>query len=138
MKRVNSWIKRLRLVLLLTGLVTLALALLGFQAQPYPPTLCEALELLGTVALIEVAVGAIIAAAVEYWAGWASLAPKAKRPILFAFCLVVPLGSLGLRVLFCGAAVDQNVIYLATMAGLEASAAFMGSQMAHIYKLPSK
>lgn len=130
---------RLRLALTVVATVALAMAsivaLSGFQDQPYPPTLCEALALIGTGIFIEMALGAFVAFLVEYWPLWETLAPKAKRPILVVFCLVVPLISLGGRALLCGAVMDQDTIYLAAAAG---AFAFMGSQFAHIYKLPSR
>jgi len=115
-------------------LVFMVATVCAFQAQPYPPTLCEMLLLFGTAAVIQTGAGALVAALVEYWPGWAGLAPKWKRPMIFAFCLVLPLASLAVRVLLCGALLTQDTLYLAGAAG---AFAFAGSQFAHIYKLPS-
>lgn len=128
----------LRLGMMATVLALLALtslALCGFQGATYPLTLCGALELLGTAAVVNVLLGAFISALVEYWPVWEGLAPKLKRPVILGFCLVVPVASLIVRSALCGALVDQDSIYLAFMAGV---AAFTGSQFAHIPQLPSR
>lgn len=128
-------LRRMLVVVALISLVVVALSVMGFQAVEPPGTLCEALALLGTAALINVLLGGFVAALVEYWPAWEGLPPKWKRPIIFAFCLVVPVISLLARYALCGGVIDQDAIYLAFMAGL---AAFTGSQFAHIYKLPGR
>ena len=120
------------MVVLLTLLMVATLC--AFQEQPYPPTLCEMLLLFGTAAVIQTGAGALVSVLVEYWPAWAGLAPKWKRPIILAFCLVLPLASLGARALLCGAAMTQDTLYLGAAAG---AFAFVGSQFAHIPKLPS-
>ncbi|HUW95111.1 MAG TPA: hypothetical protein VMW58_04945 [Anaerolineae bacterium] len=130
----SRWRKLLSVVAVLALLVIMVATLCGFQEQPYPPTLCEFLLLIGTAAFIQIAAGAFVSVLVEYWPAWSELPPKWKRPIMFGFCLVVPVGSLLARAFLCGAGIDQDVIYLGMMAGL---AAFAGSQFAHIRKLPS-
>lgn len=135
MLKLRTFVARL-VVFVATILLAASVILLlsGFQDQPYPPTLCEALAQIGTAVFIEMALGAFIAMCVEYWPAWEGLPTKLKRPIVVGFCLVVPVISLGARGLLCGAVIDQNTIYLAAAAG---AFAFMGSQFAHIYKLPS-
>ncbi len=130
--RLSGWMPR---AVVLIFLVLAALLVMGFQAVEPPATLCEALALLGTVALINMLVGAFVAALVEYWPAWEGLPPKWKRPIIFVFCLVVPLISLLARYALCGAVLNQDTAYVAFVAGL---AAFTGSQFAHIKKLPSR
>ena len=97
-----------------------------------PKTLCDALVMLGTGAAISALIGVLVAVLVEYWPLWKDLPPKWKRPIILAFCLVTPLAAVAVRFAVCGLAVDQDVLYLAAMAGL---VAFAGSQFAHISKL---
>jgi len=130
--------ERARRILALVAIVILValliVSLCGFQDQPYPPTLCEALLLLGTAAFIQTAAGALIAVLVEYWPAWKLIVPKAKRLVVIGFCLVFPVAALGARVLLCGAVMTQDTLYLAAAAG---AFAFLGSQLAHIYKLPS-
>jgi len=128
------WRKVLLIVAILTLVVIMVVSLCGFQEQPYPPTLCEALLLIGTAVFIQTAAGAFIAALVEYWPAWEGLPPKWKRPIIFGFCLAVPLVSLVVRVALCGSVLNEDTVYLAAAAG---AFAFAGSQFAHIYKLPS-
>lgn len=125
---------RLLTIVLVGALALVSFALMAFQQAAYPPTLCEALGLLGTAAVVNALLGAFIALLLEYWPAWEGLVPKLKRPVVFGFCLVVPVASLIARSALCGAVIDQNVIYLAIMAGITA---FTGSQFAHIYKLPS-
>lgn len=97
-----------------------------------PKTLCDALVMLGTGAAISALIGVLVSGLVEYWPQWKDLPPKWKRPVILAFCLVVPLGAVAARYALCGLAVDQDVLYLAAMAGLMA---FATSQFAHIPKL---
>lgn len=103
------------------------------QATP-PPTLCEFLAEMGTVAMINLIVGIAMSGAVEYWPWWETAPVKWKRPIILGLCFVVPVLGLGLSYVLCGGVVTQDTIYTAIMAGL---AAFMSSQLAHIRKLPS-
>jgi MFS superfamily sulfate permease-like transporter len=125
---------------LLTVIAVLALCLaaiptIGAVVEEPPDTVCGALEMLGTAPIINLAVGAFVAALLEYWPKWSEVAPKWKRPIVFVFCLVVPVVGLIGRVAFCGAVINPDEIYRALSAG---ALAFASSQFAHIYKLPSK
>jgi hypothetical protein len=131
--------KRVPKIVLVVALVIasalVSLGIVGFEEAMYPPTLCEALILLGTAVVINALLGAFIAMLLEYWPAWEGLVPKLKRPVVLGFCLVVPVLSLVARFVLCAAVIDQNEIYLAIMAGITA---FTGSQFAHIYKLPTK
>ena len=127
-------LRRMMTVVALISLIVVALSVMGFQAVEPPSTLCEALALLGTAAFVNILLGAFVAALVEYWPRWEGLPAKSKRPIMFGFCLVVPVLALLASYVLCNAVVTQDSLYLAFMAGL---AAFTGSQFAHIYKLPS-
>lgn len=127
-------------VVLLTVLVLVAVSFSpAMAAQPEGPeeegALCETLASGLKSSVIGLVVGAFVAVLVEYWPAWRGFSPKWKRPIIGLFCLVVPLGSLGLGYMFCGTAIDENAVFLALAAGF---AAFTSSQFAHIYKLPSK
>lgn len=130
----KTMLRRMLAVVAVISLIVMALSVMGFQAVEPPSTLCEALTLVGTAAVINLLLGAFIAALVEYWPAWEGLPAKSKRPIIFGFCLVVPLVSLLASYALCSGVIDQDTIYLAFMAGL---AAFTGSQFAHIKKLPS-
>ena len=130
----KKWRRTIMAVAMALLLIFMVATLCAFQAQPYPPTLCEMLLLFGTAAVIQTGAGALVSVLVEYWPRWAGLPPKWKRPIIAAFCLVLPLASLGVRALLCAAAVTQDTLYLAAAAG---AFAFVGSQFAHIKKLPS-
>ena len=124
----------MRVIVMLLALVVLALALSAFQGPAPPGTLCEALAWLGTSAAISLLLGGFIAALLEYWPAWGGFAPKIKRPMVFGFCLAVPVLSLIARYFLCGAVMNQDTIYLAMLAGM---ITFTGSQFAHIPKLPS-
>lgn len=128
-------IRRGRTAAIVLLAIVVGLIVCAFQEAPYPATLCEALEMMGTSAVASAATGVLVFILLEYWPAWDGLAPKWKRPIVFGFCLVVPVLSLLARVALCAAILNQDTIYLALAAGVWA---FGGSQFAHIYKLPDE
>jgi len=129
-------IKRVIAIMAVLALSMLLILLFcGFQEQPYPATLCEALLLAGSVTVIQGVVGALIAVLLEYWPAWDGLPPRSKRPIIFGLCLVVPILALVARGAACGTQLTLDAFYLAVLAGC---IAFTTSQFAHIPKLPSR
>jgi hypothetical protein len=127
--------KKLLAVITVLVVCLTAIPTIGAVVQEPPETLCGALEMIGTAPIIQLAAGAFAAMLLEYWPKWKDIAPKWKRPIVFVFCLVVPVVSLLGQVATCGAVLTPDRLYQALVAG---ALAFASSQFAHIYKLPSR
>ena len=85
---------------------------------------------------INIAVGILVYVLVEYWTGFEALAPKAKRLVVLALCMVIPLLATLASVVSLGTPIADwpNTWWPAIVAG---AAAFSASTVAHTRDLPS-
>ena len=125
--------KKLFAVLVIIALLAMVQVAMEAKEAELPETPCEALEMLGTAPVIQIGIGAFTALLLEYWPAWKGLPSKSKRPIVFGFCLVVPVLALLGRAGLCGAEVNLQTLYEAALVG---GVAFVTSQFVHIKQLP--
>lgn len=96
-------------------------------------TWCAALDYARTPEGISIIFGVLLSYIVELFPGWEALGAKAKRFIVLAICVVVPVAALlaawGSE---CQAGIDGESVWQAVLAGM---LAFGASTFAHARKL---